>query len=145
MRVKACQNLSELRDGLRAANDKLVVVAFLGKKSQPFAEEIENTARFQRRVVFLRVNILDFDTEVATLITKMQSTFKALPMFILLRDFEVVGEIVGPKFENLKEAIAKHKLRPIKRPIDSKKKVAGGSVSTVRKFKKSNYLPFIRF
>ena len=80
------------------------MVAFLGKESQPFAEEIENTARFHRRVVFLRVNILDFDTEVATLITKMQSTFKALPMFILLRDFEVVGEIVGPKFENLKKA-----------------------------------------
>ena len=145
MRVKACQNLSELKDGLRAANDKLVVVVFLGKKSQPFAEEIENTARFQRRVVFLRVNILDFDTEVATLITKMQGTFKALPMFILLRDFEVVGEIVGPKFEDLKEAIAKHKSRPIKRPIDTKKKVAGGSVSTMRKFKKSNFLPFIRF
>ena len=144
MRFKTCRCLSELEDCILAAKDKLVIIELFDKKSRPLTMELEKVARSQRSVIFLQIHIVDFDPGVATLITQMQHSFRAMPMFIMVKSLKIVDEVLGAKFKELKEAIAKHnKPKPFKRQADSEKKVERGSKK--RKCKKSQKLPFVRF
>ena len=137
--------MSELEDYILAAKDKLVVIELFDKKSRPLTMELEKVARSQKSVIFLQIHIVDFDPGVATLITQMQHSFRAMPMFIMVKGLKIVDEVLGAKFKELKEAIAKHKPKPFKRQADSEKKVERGSMSKKRKCKKSQKLPFVRF
>merc|ERR1712029_74154 len=103
--VKQCATLAELKEQLKAAGDKLVVVDFFATWCGPckvIAPQIEQMDTEMSDVVFLKVDV-DENEDAA-----QEYSISAMPTFIFMKNNAKVADMMGANFDKLKELVEKH-------------------------------------
>jgi len=104
--VKQCATLAELKEELKSAGDKLVVIDFFATWCGPckvIAPQIESMSGEMSNVVFLKVDV-DENEDAA-----QEYNISAMPTFIFVKKEAKVADMMGANADKLKSMIAQHK------------------------------------
>jgi len=104
--VKQCASLAELKEQLKSAGDKLVVIDFFATWCGPckvIAPQIETMSAEMPEVVFLKVDV-DENEDAA-----QEYNISAMPTFIFIKKEAKVADMMGANADKLKALVAQHK------------------------------------
>merc|ERR1712088_675527 len=103
--VKQCTTLADLKEELKNAGDKLVVIDFFATWCGPckvIAPQIETMSGEMADVVFLKVDV-DENEDAA-----QEYNISAMPTFIFVKKEAKVADMMGANADKLKSMIATH-------------------------------------
>jgi len=104
--VKQCATLAELKEQLKAAGDKLVVIDFFATWCGPckvIAPQIEDMDGKMPEVVFLKVDV-DENEDAA-----QEYSISAMPTFIFVKKEAKIADMMGANADKLKAMVEQHK------------------------------------
>jgi len=104
--VKQCATLAELKEQLKAAGDKLVVIDFFATWCGPckvIAPQIEEMDGKMEEVVFLKVDV-DENEDAA-----QEYSISAMPTFIFVKKEAKIADMMGANADKLKAMVEQHK------------------------------------